>query len=87
MPATIYLLFYDTDYGSREEWNTFYTPCEVFLSSEDRETRITYLSNLTDDNGDPCNYIFHKIDRAPISGSALTEPPRGDSDEEDEIDS
>ena len=41
MPDTIYLLFYDTDSGSREEWNTFYTPCEVFLSSEDRETRIT----------------------------------------------
>ena len=22
----IYIAFYDTDYGSREEWNTFYTP-------------------------------------------------------------
>ena len=85
MPDTIYLLFYDTDFGSRDEWNTFYTPCEVFLSSEDRETRITYLSTLCDDHGDPCNYIFHKIDRAPIGGSALTEPPRDDSDEGDEI--
>lgn len=87
MPDTIYLLFYDTDSGSREEWNTFYTPCEVFLSSEDRETRITYLSNLCDEDGDPYSYIFHKINCAPISGSALTEPPRDDLDEEDEIDS
>jgi hypothetical protein len=33
----VYLLFYDTDTGAREEWNTFYTPCEVFTNPEDRQ--------------------------------------------------
>lgn len=27
---TIYLLYYDKDDGSRENWNTFYTPVEAF---------------------------------------------------------
>lgn len=33
----IYLLYYDTDSGAREEWNTFYTPCEVFLDPAQRQ--------------------------------------------------
>lgn len=36
---TVYLLFYDKDTGSREDWNTFYTPVEVFSTQELRDKR------------------------------------------------
>jgi len=36
----VYLLYYDIDNGSPEEWNTFYTPVEVFLSKKERQDRI-----------------------------------------------
>jgi hypothetical protein len=42
----VYLLFYDTDTGAREEWNTFYTPCEVFTNPEDRQKRIEHIKKL-----------------------------------------
>lgn len=41
---SVYLLFYDTDDGSREEWNTFYTPVEAFPSAEARQLRRDWLS-------------------------------------------
>lgn len=37
--TTIYLLHYDHDTGAREEWNTFYTPCEAFAKKIDRDNR------------------------------------------------
>ena len=56
----VYLLYYDTDLGSREEWNTFYTPCEVFDSAEKRQARIDIIQaqskNYKDDDS------FHKVD-------------------------
>lgn len=58
----IYLLFYDTDSGSREEWNTFYTPVEAFSSKELRSLRVKELKNAVDDDGDPYDYQFHTID-------------------------
>jgi len=52
--TTVYLLYYDTDYGSREEWNTFYTPCEVFATEEHRQRRIDFIKanseEYTDDD-------------------------------------
>lgn len=50
----VYLLFYDTDEGSREEWNTFYTPCEAFATAEARTNRINDLT--------PDGYEFHTLD-------------------------
>ena len=58
----IYLLYYDTDYGSREEWNTFYTPCEVFDSAEKRQARIDFIRKQVDENGEPVSYEFHDVD-------------------------
>lgn len=56
----VYLLYYDTDYGSREEWNTFHTPCEVFDSAERRQARIDFIqAHSTDYTDDDC---FHKVD-------------------------
>lgn len=50
----LFLLYYDTDYGCREEWNTFYTPVEVFLSDKERDERIELIksksSEYTDDD-------------------------------------
>ena len=34
--SKVYVLFYDHDgSGEREEWNTFYTPCEVFERAQE----------------------------------------------------
>jgi hypothetical protein len=56
----VYLLYYDTDYGSREEWNTFYTPCEVFDSEQKRQARIDFIKAQSEDyTDDDC---FHKVD-------------------------
>jgi len=41
---SIYLLFYDTSHGSREEWNTFYTPVEAFSTKESRVLRKNWLN-------------------------------------------
>ena len=55
--AKVYILFYDHDgSGAREEWNTFYTPCEAFASAMDRDLRKT---NLT--AADP-DLSFHELD-------------------------
>lgn len=58
----IYLLYYDTDYGSREEWNTFYTPCEVFDSDAKRQERINFIKSQVDEDGEPVSYEFHTVD-------------------------
>ena len=58
----VYLLYYDTDYGSREEWNTFYTPCEVFDSPEKRQARIDFIKQQVDEDGEPVDYGFHEED-------------------------
>ena len=58
----LYLLYYDTDYGAREEWNTFYTPVEVFDSPEKRQTRIDFIKQQFDEDGEPVEYEFHTVD-------------------------
>ena len=56
----VYLLYYDTDYGSREEWNTFYTPVEAFGTPEMRKTRIDAIKAQSEDyKNDDC---FHTVD-------------------------
>ena len=59
----LYLLYYDTDCGSREEWNTFYTPCEVFDSDEKRQERIDFIKAQVDEDGEPTDYEFHTEDK------------------------
>ena len=58
----IYLLYYDTDMGEREEWNTFYTPVEVFDSAEKRQARIDFIKAQVDEDGKPVKYDFHEVD-------------------------
>lgn len=58
----LYLLYYDTDHGSREEWNTFYTPCEVFDCPKKRQARIEFLKLQVADDGTLWNYDYHTID-------------------------
>lgn len=56
----LYLLYYDTDYGSREEWNTFYTPVEVFDSEAKRQARIDFIkANSEDYKDDECFYTVN----------------------------
>jgi hypothetical protein len=55
--AKVYALFYDHDgTGSREEWSTFYTPCEVFDTSADRDVRKDALTVADPD------LKFHELD-------------------------
>ena len=56
----VYLLYYDTDYGSREEWNTFYTPVEAFGTAEMRQTRIDAIKAQSEDYKD--NDCFYTKD-------------------------
>lgn len=42
----IYLLFFDIDSGSREDWNTLYTPCEAFATAEMRDSRKAVIEKL-----------------------------------------
>ena len=58
----IYLLYYDHDYGDRENWNTFYTPVEVFGSEEKRQARIDFIKQQVDEDGEPVDYEFHEVD-------------------------
>jgi len=58
----VYLLYYDTDYGDREEWNTFHTPCEVFDSAEKSQARIDFIKSQVDQDGEPVEYEFHTVD-------------------------
>jgi hypothetical protein len=58
----IYLLYYDTDHGGRDEWNTFFTPCEVFDSAEKRQARIDFIVSQVDEDGEPVAYKFYTVD-------------------------
>ena len=60
----LYLLYYDTDRGDREEWNTFYTPVEVFDSAAKRRARIEFIAAQVDEDGEPYEYAFHCVDTA-----------------------
>ena len=68
----VYLLYYDTDHGSPEEWNAFYTPVEVFASYEDREARMDFIRQQRDENGDLYNYEFHTVDSDVMIGAMIT---------------
>ena len=69
----LYLLYYDTDYGSREEWNTFYTPCEVFDSAEKRQQRIDFIQQQVDEDGEPVGYVFHEVDTEIMTDAKIQE--------------
>ena len=74
--SKVYILFYDHDgSGEREEWNTFYTPCEAFASAMDRDLR---KSNLT--AADP-DLKFHELDlNIPDTVTAINDMPGPDDD-------
>jgi hypothetical protein len=67
----VYLLYYDTDYGVSEEWNTFYTPCEVFDSEEKRQARIDFLIANTDEYTDEDR--FYKVDKDIMTNEQIQE--------------
>ena len=69
----VYLLYYDTDYGSREEWNTFYTPVEAFGSEELRQARIDFIRQQVDEDGEPVGYDFHTVDTEIMTPSMIQE--------------
>lgn len=66
----IYLLFHDRDTGAREEWNTFYTPCEAFATREERQARRDFLSQKYADLG----IDFHELDPEHVTVHSVTEP-------------
>ena len=69
----LYLLYYDTDRGDREEWNTFYTPCEVFDSAAKRRARIDFIKAQVDEDGEPVEYGFHEVDTEIMTGAKAQE--------------
>ena len=69
----LYLLYYDTDYGSREEWNTFYTPVEVFDSEAKRQARIDFIKQQVDEEGEPVLYEFHTVDKELMTDAMIQE--------------
>lgn len=69
----LYLLYYDTDMGSREEWNTFYTPCEVFDTPEKRQARIDFIKQQVDEDGYPLGHEFHTVDTVLMTDSMINE--------------
>ena len=69
----VYLLYYDTDYGSREEWNTFYTPVEVFDSAKKRQDRIDFIKQQVDEDGESVAYEFHTVDAMIMTDDKIQE--------------
>lgn len=70
----VYLLYYDCNSGSREEWNTFYTPCEVFASDAERKARIDVIkAESTDYNDDECFYTEDKTIMTPEKAKVWSE--------------
>lgn len=67
----VYLLYYDTDYGSREEWNTFYTPVEVFDSEEKRQARIDFIKSNSEDYTDEDQ--FYTVDTELMTDDKIQE--------------
>ncbi len=52
-----YLVYYDSnDMCSREEWNVFYTPCEVFLDKSLADKRVKFLKTKL-----PNNYSIEEV--------------------------
>ena len=67
----VYLLYYDNDHGDRENWNTFYTPVEVFLSEAERQARINVIkANSEDYTDDDC---FFTLDKDVMLGDKIQE--------------
>lgn len=77
----IYLLFYDTDRGDREEWNVFYTPVEAFSTTAERDARMAFLRDAVDEDDEPCNYEFETRD---IEFTDRADAPHVNSAEYDE---
>jgi hypothetical protein len=74
----VYLLFYDTDFGCREEWNTFYTPCEVFVNPTDRDMRIQKIKEFAiQSNEGP--FEFHTEDLDVMNSNSINEDPFHDT--------
>lgn len=69
----VYLLYYDTDYGNREAWNTFYTPVEVFDSEAKRQARIDFIKQQVDEEGEPVLYEFHTVDKELMTDAMIQE--------------
>ena len=67
----VYLLYYDNDTGGREDWNTFYTPVEVFLSEAERQARIDVIKSQSEDyTDDDC---FYKVDKDVMTADKIQE--------------
>jgi hypothetical protein len=72
--STVYLLFYDTNFGSREEWNTLYTPCEVFENPVDRDNRIKKIKEFAIQS-DEGPFEFHEIDLDVMNSDSINDNP------------
>ena len=71
----VYLLFYDTDTGTSEEWDVCYTPCEVFTNPEDREKRIEYIKKFDKQLNNTYEYEFHKDEVDVMNENTLQDNP------------
>jgi hypothetical protein len=69
----LYLLYYDTDSGAREEWSVFYTPCEIFLTPEQRQARIDFIRQQVDEDGNPVNYVYELHEHEVMTDTQITE--------------
>lgn len=82
--SKIYIIFYDDEEGgSRENWNTFYTPFRVFTTAEKRATFKAALKAASPDLG------FHEveveIDNEVVDKEKLSElVGYGEEEEEDD---
>ena len=69
----LYLLYYDTDgSGAREEWSVFYTPCEIFLTPEQRQARIDFIRQQVDEDGDPVDYVYELQEHEVMTEAQIT---------------
>ena len=71
----LYLLYYDTDgSGAREEWSVFYTPCEIFLTPEQRQARIDFIRQQVDSGEiDPVEYVFELQEHEVMTDDQITQ--------------
>lgn len=72
----LYFVAHDTDYGSREEWNVFYTPIEVYASEKEQQERVAYLKEKHP--GRTCHKWDSELStdpRAPLEGCFEDEEP------------
>ena len=71
----LYLLYYDTDgSGAREEWSVFYTPCEIFLTPEQRQARIDFIKKQIDlGEIDPVEYVFELQEHEVMTDDQITQ--------------